>query len=135
MGKTLVTDYTAETPFTVTAEGASGATITNVYSVTLPPSKEYNYVKVTAMIEILQAAGSTAQAITFDIRAGGKANSVAEDVSFEHTTRAVIDRILNTYVAILPNVNGGGTLKVQNYGAAADANTTITGRGLTVEAI
>jgi hypothetical protein len=134
--RVLYSDLVEETPITVPAEGASGVTIADVYSVDLPPSKDHKYIRVTAMVELYQSATATAQNVTFDIRAAGKAKSVAEDVSFIHTVRnGIIDRQLLTYEALI-EANGGGTCKFQVYGAtSADAQVTITGKGFMVEAV
>ena len=135
MGRVLASTITASTPTTVPIIGAAGVTIADIFSVTVPPSRDYADVKVTVVIEILNTGTATAQAVNFDIRANSIANSVAATKSFAHTTRAVIDRVVNTYVAVLPGINQGGVLKVQFSAAAADAQATVTGLALTVEAV
>lgn len=137
MSRVLYTNHTA----TATNEGvlaptADDAAAEDIYSITLSPSRDYPNVRVTVLLEVYQSATALSQAVTFKIRAGGKANSVTADASFEHTTRnGIIDRQLNHYSATLPNINGGGTLKVQVMATADDAETDITGKGLFVEAV
>lgn len=137
MSRVLYTNHTA----TATNEGvlaptADDAAAENIYSITVPPSRDYPNIRVTTLLEVYQSATALSQAVTFKIRAGGKANADTADASFAHTTRnGIIDRQLNHYSAVLSGVNGGGTLKIQVMATADDAETDITGRGLFVEAV
>lgn len=135
MGRVLAVNNTASTPTTVPIIGASGVTIADIFTAVLPPSRDFDYVKVTATVEILTTGTSAAQAVNFDLRTNSAANSVAANESFVHTTRAVIDRNAHTYTTILPGVNQGGTVKFQFSAVAADAQTTVTGLNFEVEAI
>ena len=135
MGRVLASDNTATASATVPIIGTAGVTIADIYSVVVPPSRDYSNVKVTAVVEILTAVGATAQAVNFDIRANGIANNVAATHTYAFTTRAAVDRVLNTYTAVIPNINHGGTLKLQFSAAAADANAAVVGKSLVVEAV
>jgi hypothetical protein len=130
----LALNNTATTPVAVPAEGASGATIADIYSVVIPPIRERAGIKITANLLITMAAGSTAQAVTIDIRASGQTNAVAEDKTYQIHTTAGAKLIEDTVEAFLP-ITRGGAVKVQVFGAAADANTTFTGKNLTIVAV
>lgn len=121
-------------PVAVPAEGASGATITTLGTYTIPPTREAGAIKLHAEIDVDMAAGSTAQQIFFDVRASGQTNAVAEDVVLPYSTVAV-NKTETAVVDSIINITRGGDVKIQAYGAAADANTVLQIKKVVIEAI
>jgi hypothetical protein len=118
----------------VTAEGASGATITTLGTYVIPPTREAGAIKLHAEVAVDMAAGSTAQQIFFDIRASGQTDAVAEDAVFPYSTVAV-NKTETAVIDTIIDITRGGSLKIQAYGAAADANTLLQITKIVIEAI
>ena len=79
MGRVLAQTTTSSTPTTVPIVGALGVTIADIFSVTVPPSRDYDLVKITAVVEMLTTGTSAAQAVNFDVRPNGATNATTAD--------------------------------------------------------